>query len=135
VVSERSERPLGSGETGALDGLILDIGGEVGALVLLTDAGLAGSEIEVSPVTSAEVRTHAEVHPRRGRSATVHGAVFVELAAGRYTVWGPDGSPLTLTNVEGGRVTELDLRRGDPRSGTSEDHAESCQEDGDDLAT
>jgi len=37
---------------GARDGLILDVGGEFGGLVLLTDAEYAGVEIEVSPVGS-----------------------------------------------------------------------------------
>ena len=89
---------------------MLDIGGDVGALVLLTQAGLVGSEIEVSPLRHEDVRTHAEVHPRRFGDDIVHAAVFVRLDAGSYCVWRPDGGAWGFVQIEGGRVAELDLR-------------------------
>lgn len=93
---------------GALDGLLLDVGGDVGALVLLTDPELIGSEVEVTPVGVDRHRVHTVVHARRAGSTTVAAAVFVELVAGRYEICGSrDVFDIT---IEGGRVAQLDLR-------------------------
>ena len=62
---------------------MLDIGDEVGALVLMTDAALVGSEVEVSPLGTSDPRTHAEVHPRRAGGDIVHAAVFVQIVGGK----------------------------------------------------
>jgi hypothetical protein len=95
---------------GALEGLILDVGDHVGALVLLADERLAGSEIELSPVGRDRMRTHAEVHPRRVGAGVVHAAVFVHLDEGAYTVWGSNGGPRVVVHVDGGTVAQVDLR-------------------------
>ena len=75
---------------GAEEGILLDIGEEAGALVLVTDAGLDGAEIEVG--RDGRARTHSQVHPRRAAGRVHHAAVFPVLAPGTYTLWGPDGS-------------------------------------------
>jgi len=93
---------------GALTGLVLDVGGDVGALVLLTDPELIGSEIEVSPVGVDRHRVHTVVHPRHAGATTVAAAVFVELVAGRYAICG--SSRVGDITIEGGRVAQLDLR-------------------------
>ena len=97
-----------SGERGTADGVLLDIGSDAGALVLLTDAGLDGAEIEVS--LGGLPRTHAQVHPRRAGGGVRHAAVFPALAPGSYVLWRPDGSLWMRFEVAGGMVTELDLR-------------------------
>jgi hypothetical protein len=105
-----SEGLPGHDGPGALEGLIVDVGDHVGALVLLVDELLAGSEIEVSPVGRDRVRTHAEAHPRRAGAGVVHAAVFVYLDEGGYTVWRSDGGPHAVVHVDGGTVAQLDLR-------------------------
>jgi len=103
--------PLGLGPLdgpGALDGVMLDIGGDTGALVVLVDPPLDGSEIEAVGVAG---HTHAQVHRRR--SAVGHdvcAAVFVSLERGRYVVELPGGRPGGTIEVVGGRVATSDLR-------------------------
>ena len=95
-------------EHGTSDGVLLDIGSDAGALVLLTGAGLDGAEIEVS--LGELPRSHAQVHPRRAGDGVRHAAVFPALAPGRYALWRPDGSLWMRFEVAAGLVTELDLR-------------------------
>jgi len=93
---------------GALDGVLLDVGGDVGALVLLADPDVIGTEIEVAPVGFDGHRVHTVVHPRLVGSTTVAAAVFVGLVAGRYAICGSE--ELSDITVEGGRVAQFDLR-------------------------
>lgn len=91
------------------DVLVLDIGGEVGALMITTGAGLDEAEIEISPGTDPTAsRTHNQVHVRRNGSQVAYTAVFPAVKAGDYTVWHPDGSPYAQVTVRGGEVTLLD---------------------------
>jgi hypothetical protein len=97
---------LPSSRSGGLDGLLLDIGGRIGALIVRTDAGLVDTEIEVGPIGVAD-RTHAVVHEHR---SGVFAAVFVELAEGRYALWRPGGGTWGACRVEGGAIAEVDVR-------------------------
>ena len=45
--------------------VVLDIGDDVGALIIITPAARAGEEIHVSPVHDPAGRTHAVVRERR----------------------------------------------------------------------
>jgi hypothetical protein len=94
-----------------MDSLVLDIGGDVGALVITTGPELAEEEIEISPGVDPTVhRTHNVVHPRRGRDVVIaYAAVFPTVPAGDYTVWNQDGSPYTVITVHGGQVTQLSM--------------------------
>ncbi|QMU73828.1 phospholipase [Streptacidiphilus sp. P02-A3a] len=87
--------------------VLVDIGGDIGALVVLTPPDLHGAEIELSPVDQEEVRTHVAVRERRGPGATRYAAVFPSLAAGDYTVWDPASRPVTRVTVNGGQVAQL----------------------------
>lgn len=88
-------------------GAVLDIGGDVGALLLYTDAGRHEQEIYVAPVDDPAHRTHTVVrrHPlHNGGSA--YAALFPELAAGSYTIVGTD---VTVITIRGGEVTSHTL--------------------------
>lgn len=90
------------------DVLVLDIGGEVGALMITTGADLDEAEIEISAGSDpAAVRTHNQVHVRRNGDQVAYTAVFPAVAAGDYTVWHPDGSPYAQVTVRGGEVSLL----------------------------
>jgi hypothetical protein len=78
------------------DSLVLDIGADVGALVLYTPASMDGQEIEIA---SAAHRTHSVVRRRQTPARTVYAAVYPGLPAGEYAV---GGSTATIT---GGSVT------------------------------
>ena len=94
-----------------MDSLVLDIGGDIGALLITTGPELAEEEIEISlGVEPTASRSHNVVHARRNRGVVVaYSAVFPSVPAGRYTVWDRDGSPRTFITVHGGQVTHLTL--------------------------
>jgi hypothetical protein len=88
--------------------VVLDIGDGVGALVLYVPAALHGREIEVSPVGEDAMRTHTAVLERLVNGQRVYAAVYPELAAGVYRVWGDQATP--TVSIHPGAVAELDWR-------------------------
>ncbi|WP_380169302.1 hypothetical protein [Jannaschia sp. R86511] len=86
--------------------VVLDIGGDVGALVLHTPGSLVGTEVEISPAGRDQERRHVEVLPRRLSHRTVFAAVYPDLAAGTWTVWAGDGAAVLSVEVQGGQVQE-----------------------------
>jgi hypothetical protein len=90
--------------------LVLDIGGDIGALVLYTDAEWIGEEVDLTP--SGAPRSH-HVHTvsrcRRAGAADIAVGVYPDLPAGDYTVWAFDGQPAGDVTITGGRVSELSL--------------------------
>ena len=87
--------------------VVLDIGGDVGALVLYTGAGDDEAEIDISPGTDpAAPRSHNQVHPRRAPAGVVYSAVYPALAAGEYTLWRDEHTPEATIIIRGGQVTE-----------------------------
>ena len=91
-----------------MDHLVLDIGGDVGALAIYALAGLDGREVEISPAGSGR-RVHNVVRPRLTGPPTVYVAVFPGLTAGKYTVWRDAATAAGTATVLGGRVTEFRL--------------------------
>jgi hypothetical protein len=107
-MSEPQYGPTGAGS------VVLDVGGQIGALILHTPAGLVGAEIEISPAAGGAHRTHASVRAREGDRGTSYAAVYQGLAEGGYTVWGAMGTSLAGTalghvTVTGGQITEHHL--------------------------
>ncbi len=104
----------GEGRYGPTDrgSVVLDIGGDIGALILHTTAELLGAELEVSPagVDFHAHRIHTAVRERRGGPQVQYGAIYAALPAGDYTVYGPDGRPADTVTVTGGEVATLDWR-------------------------
>ncbi len=60
---------LGPSQDGTV---VLDIGGDVGALVLLTDASLLGAEIEINPLDASGGDVFQETHPHEPASGHTH---------------------------------------------------------------
>jgi hypothetical protein len=91
------------------ESLVLDIGGDVGALVLYADESCLGVEIDVTPAGHPRSHhTHTMIRRRRAVDREFVAGVYPELRAGAYTVWGIDGEVLTELVIAGGRVTEFD---------------------------
>jgi hypothetical protein len=88
--------------------LVLDIGGDVGALVIETDARWSEREIEVSPQGDDARRTHTAVHERRIGGAVRYVAVFAALPAGAYRVWVDEPGLADRVVIVGGEVSTLD---------------------------
>lgn len=83
----------------------LDIGGEIGTLILYTPAELLGAEIEISPRAPAAKRTHAAVRERHTPNRTCYAALYPGLPAGEYTIWQDHGKPLATITITGGQIT------------------------------
>jgi hypothetical protein len=104
--AERQPSGLGYGAP------VLDIGGDIGALVLYTSADLEGVEIEVSLTTDVDSpRTHTQVHRRTVGGSTFWAGVYAELPEGDYQVFWDDPSVRRSFAITGGAVTELDWRQ------------------------
>ena len=86
--------------------VVLDIGDDVGALVLYTGSALHGHEIEVNPLGSDARRVHSAVLERSVNGRVLYAAVYPELKAGEYEVC-CDARP--KFTVKGGGITELHL--------------------------
>lgn len=93
--------------------VVLDIGGDIGALMLRTTVEMNGREIDL--VGDGEsVATHSEVRPRRLGDETSYAAVYPGLREGMYTV-AETGQRIVIvggsvTDVEYGVIEALALR-------------------------
>jgi hypothetical protein len=102
------ERPAACRRTshdGTPDALMVDIGGDFGALIVYTPPCLDGEEIEIS-LEGHDHRSHNVARRRRTAGGDVFACVFPSLQAGRYQVWDVDGSARTV-EIKGGSITEL----------------------------
>ena len=86
--------------------VVLDVGGDVGALVLLAGPELDQAEIEISAVGQARTGQHVAVHPRRVGNRVVHAAVYPALVGGSYELWDAAGQAALTVRIEGGRITQ-----------------------------
>ena len=104
--------------------VLLDIGGDVGAVILHLPAVWEGAEVEYRRHGEPDAhhhehghhhgheqghrhRPHVAVVGRPAGDRIAYSAVFPELVAGPYVLSLPDGSEIDV-DVEGGVVTELD---------------------------
>ena len=88
----------------------LDIGDDIGALVISTNAALHGQEVEVSPREDATRRTHTVVLARQVNRRAVFAALFLALPAGDYLLWCADPTVPRVVTIVGGVVAEIDWR-------------------------
>jgi hypothetical protein len=88
--------------------VVLDIGENVGALIIYTDADMSGAEIEISPSGHDHQRAHKDVLERPVTGEPNYAAVFDRLEQGSYTLWIDDRPHATGVTIEGGSITELD---------------------------
>ncbi|MFI5261516.1 MAG: hypothetical protein ACHQZR_03030 [Candidatus Limnocylindrales bacterium] len=93
-----------------LEDAVLDIGGDVGALILYASAAYDEREIEVSPVGDEARRTHTAIHQRRSAGDTVYAGIFPELHAGVYRIWSDRPGLIDRVTIVGGEVAEVDWR-------------------------
>jgi hypothetical protein len=91
-------------------GSVLDIGGDVGALVLYTDERHLGREIEICPIGDESRRVHTAIHERRVGERRLYAGVYPELPAGNYRIWIDDPALPDTVTIVGGEVAEMDWR-------------------------
>jgi hypothetical protein len=95
--------------------VVLDVGGTMGALVILVTGALDGEEIEIRHAGGAWEGTHTAVRRRHLRDSVVFAGVFGSLPAGDYQArvrGGAPGQPGPATTVDltvtGGEITQMD---------------------------
>jgi hypothetical protein len=98
----------GTSEVGSV---VLDIGGDRGAAIVHTSAGLVGLEIEIRREGAPWDGTHVAVRARSVPGGEVHAALFPGLQRGRYEVRvrGDDDGQVAVVDVAGARVRETRL--------------------------
>ena len=102
-----SEQGLAAGPAGPV---LLDVGGDAGALVVLTGRERLGQEIEIEPAGRPDRRSHVAVLQRRAAGAVSFAAVYGRLREGRYTLLLEHPRDHISIEVLGGRVVEVDCR-------------------------
>jgi hypothetical protein len=90
------------------EAVVLDIGGDLGALILHTDAAMVGVEVEISATGDDDRRTHKDVLEREINGRPAYTAVFDKVAEGSYTLWVDDRARAREVFISAGAVSELD---------------------------
>ncbi|GFJ88575.1 phospholipase [Phytohabitans rumicis] len=89
--------------------VVLDIGGNTGALVIVTGPEWHGHEIEISPKgQDPSVRQHVAVRDRHVADGVRYTAVFPALPAGAYVIWRNETEEAGTVVVAGATVTEIE---------------------------
>jgi hypothetical protein len=99
---------------------VIDIGGDIGALVATVDPEAVGTELHLRSEHDPPVEVHTGVWKRMLGSKTATAAVFAELVEGRYWVLDDAGQPMRQVTITGGEVAQIDLRRSSVPDGTPE---------------
>lgn len=88
----------------AVGSVVLNLGADIGALIIEAGPAQLGSEIEISPAAGG-ARTHSMVRERLTVPDSRYDAVYPDLAAGEYTIWRDAQTPSATVAVVGGRIT------------------------------
>jgi hypothetical protein len=103
---ERVTSPSGPGT------VVLDLGADIGAAVVLAPARFDGCEIEIRRVGQPWDGRHASVRARHLGAGELHAAVFESLERGCWEArlrGAPGVAPACGFDVHGGRVTHAHL--------------------------
>ena len=88
--------------------VVLDIGEDLGALIVRTDAEMLGVEVEISAAGSDHQRSHKDVLEREINGRPAYTAVFDKIREGSYTLWVGGVARAREVAVTAGAVAELD---------------------------
>jgi hypothetical protein len=88
----------------------MDIGGDIGALIVRLDDSLEGTELPIEFSEDPERDIHTGVWRRSLGGETVVVAVYPELRQGGYRIHAGENHHGALLDIVGGQVAELDLR-------------------------
>jgi hypothetical protein len=89
---------------------VIDIGDDIGALVVFVDDADEGTELFLRPDREPASTVHTGVWTRHHRGGHVTAAVFGELVEGSYWVLDADGSDRFSVEIRGGELTQVDVR-------------------------
>jgi len=86
--------------------VVIELGADVGALILFMPSAMDGREIEISRDDDPGARrTHSQVRQRHVAAVTKYAAVYPSLRAGQYTIWRDEHHPAATAVIAGGQVT------------------------------
>ena len=88
--------------------VVLELGEELGALVVYTNRALLHHEIEISPEGDDGDRSHKDVLERVVAGRSRYAAVFDKVRSGTYTLWHRNVAMTRGATVVGGTVAALD---------------------------
>ena len=91
-------------------GVMLDIGGDVGALVVVLGEHPHVDELDIQPVGEPAGRFHTGVHLREVAGVPVRTAVYPAVRAGTYELLDGDGRAFHTLAAVGGHVITADIR-------------------------
>ena len=89
---------------------VLDIGGDIGALLAAMPASAAGTELHLRSDQHPETDIHTGVWRRGSGDDAMTTAVFAELLAGTYWVLDEAGRDHLMVQIRGGELGRVDLR-------------------------
>jgi len=89
---------------------VLDIGGDIGAMIVTMKAETAGTELHLRSEHEPPITIHTGVWRRGFGEQVSTTAVFAELVEGRYWVLDSSGADLRQVEIRGGALTSIDLR-------------------------
>jgi hypothetical protein len=89
---------------------VIDIGGDIGAMVATMPASALGTELHLRSEHVPPVAVHTGVWERRMGADRIAAAVFCELVEGTYWVLDDDGHDVRRVDVHGGELAQIDLR-------------------------
>jgi hypothetical protein len=103
------DHEAGIGTPAATASVALDIGGGLGALVILPSERYRDQEIEISRADRDGPRVHTGVHERGSQAGSTLTAIFGSLPAGSYVIWEDAGTAGPVVEVPDGAVTQIRL--------------------------
>ena len=89
---------------------VVDIGEDVGALIIYCRSELRGVQIDISLRGREWQRVHTDVLERRANNRPVFAALFFSLLVGDYVIWGNSSEPIGEATISSGHVTEINWR-------------------------
>jgi hypothetical protein len=89
--------------------VVLDIGGDIGALVVTMPDGALGTELHLSAYRDPSLDVHTGVWRRDLGSRVIAAAVFLELVEGVYGILDEAGDEVRRVEIRGGELSEIDL--------------------------
>jgi hypothetical protein len=89
--------------------VVLDLGEDIGALILAAPAELNGREIEISCASGGigAHHRHSLVRERVTDAGICYAAVYISVPAGDYVVWRDDDTPAGTVAVCGGQIAHF----------------------------
>ena len=91
--------------------VVMDIGGDVGGLIVRLDDSLEGTELPIEFAEDPQRDIHTGVWRRSLGEETVVVAVYPELREGSYRIHPGNDHAGAQLEITGGQVAHLDLRR------------------------